>query len=80
MKEEVRRKITEIIGEMHCPKDFECAESGFEELCRVRNIGLESYLECLEPDAKYCMFNLPFGKRYYCRCPLRVYLAQTLKM
>ncbi|MBA7708983.1 hypothetical protein ES703_117890 [subsurface metagenome] len=44
MKEEVRNRITEIIGEMHCPKDFNCAESGFDELCMAKNIGLESFL------------------------------------
>ncbi len=79
MQEEIRRKITEIMGEMTCPKDFECAESGFDKLCSARNIGLESYLECLEPDSRYCTFNLPFSNIYYCRCPLRVYIAQTLK-
>ena len=79
MKEEVSRKITEIIGEMHCPEDFSCAESGFTELCKAKDIGLESFLECLEPDPSHCKFALAFGHAYYCRCPLRVYISKTLK-
>jgi hypothetical protein len=35
---------------MHCPKNFSCAESSFEIFCKTRDFGLDSYLECLEPD------------------------------
>lgn len=79
MNEEVRRKITELIGEMHCPDDFKCAEQGFEELCMVKDIGMDSFLVCLEANPSACKFALAFGHSYYCRCPLRVYISKTLK-
>lgn len=79
MDEEVRRKITEIIGEMECPKGFKCADSGFERFCKARDFGLENYLECLEDNPRNCRFALPFGEGYFCQCPLRVYLAKKLK-
>ncbi len=80
MKEEYRKKIEELIGQMQCPKDFKCAESGFENLCKARDLGLESYLECLEDNPSRCLFAQSFGNKYYCRCPLRVYLAKQLNI
>ena len=80
MDEETRKKIDEIIGEMHCPKGFRCAESGLEHLCKAKNIGLEHYLECGEDDPSHCNFSLNFGAGgYYCQCPLRVYISSKLK-
>jgi hypothetical protein len=79
MKEEHRKKIQEIIGEMKCPKNFECAEMGFENLCKARDFGLERYLECLEKYPGQCRFALRYGSGYFCQCPLRVYVAKTLK-
>ena len=48
MKEEHRKKIKEIIGDMKCPKNFICVEAGFTNLCKAKDFGLERYLECLE--------------------------------
>ncbi len=79
MKEEHRKKIKEIMGEMQCPKNFNCAESGFEVICKAKDLGLESYLKCLEPNPKDYKFALPYGYNHFCQCPLRVYLAKKLK-
>ena len=48
MKAEVSKKIEEIMAGMKCPKDFRCADSGFERLCRAEDIGLENHLLCFE--------------------------------
>ncbi len=79
MKDEDRKKIEEILDRMICPKNFKCADSGFEQLCKARNIGLENYLDCLEENPSACLFALPFGSGYLCHCPLRVYLSRELK-
>ena len=80
MDEETRKQIDDIIGQMQCPKGFRCADSGFEQLCKAKNIGLEHYLECGEDDAPSCKFSLTFGNlAYYCQCPLRVYISRTLR-
>ncbi len=79
MKDEDRKKIEEIMVGMQCPKSFLCAEKGFENLCRAEDIGLESYLTCMEEKSLVCSFVLSFGSRYFCQCPLRVYLAKKLK-
>jgi len=79
MKEEDRRRIEEIVDGMQCPKDFQCVESGFERMCKAKDFGLESYLECLDGNPQGCPFSLSFGEGHFCRCPLRVYLSKNLK-
>ena len=78
LKDDDQRKIEEIIGKMSCPKAFKCAESGFAGLCRARDFGVDSYLECLDESGHECQFALPFGDGYLCQCPLRVFLAKKL--
>ena len=81
MKKEYRKKIGKILGHMECAKGFMCAESGFERLCKARDFGNESYLECLEKTYPPCPFALVYHYDHetrFCRCPLRVYLAQNL--
>ncbi len=80
MKDEDRKKVEEIMAGMQCPKNFKCAESGFEHLCRSRDFGVENYLECIEENPSACPFALSFGYVHFCQCPLRVYLAKKLKM
>ena len=77
--EEDRRRIEEIIGKMTCPKGFRCAESGFEDLCKARDFGVDSYLDCLDENQPRCLFALPFADIHLCQCPLRVFLAKKLQ-
>ena len=81
MEKELKRQIEKIIGAMECPKDFKCCESDFANVCKAKDIGIESFLECLEenPQMQMCKFSFPFGNAYFCKCPLRVYIAETLK-
>jgi len=80
MEEKDRKKVEEIVAGMQCSKNFKCAESGFEHLCRSRDFGVENYLECLEKNSSSCPFALSFGYVYLCQCQLRVYLAKKVKM
>ncbi len=79
MEHKVKKEIADIVGEIECPKDFKCYKSGFHKLCRAKDIGIESFLECLEKDPKQCKFSLSFGLIHLCQCPLRVYIAKKLK-
>jgi hypothetical protein len=74
-----RKRIEEIIAAMQCPKDFECYKSRFTKLGKARDIGLKSFLVCLEENPELCQFSLQFGNSYFCTCPLRVYIARELK-
>jgi len=79
MEQDHMRQIEKIIGGMKCPRDFKCYKSGLENLCKAKDIGIESFLECLEKNTQECKFSLSFGYSYYCQCPLRRYIAKRLK-
>jgi len=70
--------IEEITKHFSCPKDFKCCKSGFENLCKATDIGLRSFLECLEENPLDCPFAVSFGFSYFCQCPLRIYLKREL--
>jgi hypothetical protein len=76
--EKLLQRIQELLGQLDCPKGFPCVESDFTELCKARDIGLESFLECREAEPNSCPFSLAFGEGHFCKCPLRHYLARGL--
>ena len=79
MKAEVSKKIEKIMAGMKCPKDFRCAESGFERLCKAEDIELDNHLLCLEDNPFQCNFSVVVETKHFCTCPLRVYLSKKLK-
>ena len=76
MEESTKRKLEEIIGQMKCPKDFVCYKSGFKTLCKAEDVGMQSYLKCLEENPSDCIFSLGYAESHYCTCPLRCYIAK----
>jgi len=77
-QEDIREKIKEIIGEIQCPREFCCLDVGFDKSCKVKDVGLEQYLECLEETPHHCQFSVSYGSKHYCSCPLRVYMYKKL--
>jgi hypothetical protein len=73
-----QKEIEKIIGQFNCPKDLICYKSGFEVLCKAQDIGVESFLICLEEDPRKCKFSLPLERGDICECPLRIYIAKKL--
>lgn len=78
MDADLRKKVEEFIGGMKCPKGFKCVDSGFEFLCKAKDHGMSSYLDCLENEPSKCTFALSFGYGHLCQCPLRAYIAKRL--
>jgi hypothetical protein len=79
LPDDITREIEKIINGLRCPKDHKCYKSGFELLCSAKDIGIASFLECLEKKPDQCKFSFPFGLIYLCECPLRIYLAKRIK-
>jgi hypothetical protein len=79
LPDDIKKEIEKIIDGLQCPKDFKCYKSGFELLCSAKDIGIASFLECLEKKPEQCKFSFPFGLIYLCECPLRIYLAKKMK-
>ncbi len=78
MEQTYEREIEEVIGQTACPKGVACHGSAFEVLCKAKDIGVESFVVCLEEKPFVCKFAVPFGYSYYCRSPLRIYIAKKL--
>ena len=73
-----KKEIDAILNGLQCSKDFVCCTSGLKKLCKAEDIGLGSFLICLEKDPKACNFFVLFGDKHFCQCPLRVYIAKKL--
>jgi hypothetical protein len=80
VRESHKKEIEEIIRVIQCPKDLECYKSGFEILCKAKNVGVGdgSFLVCLEKYPQKCGF-VSLERGYLCECPLRIYIAKKLK-
>ena len=79
MKEEERKKIEQLMGEIQCPKDFKCVKENFDRLCQVKKFGNDEHLECLEINPSHCPFAVLFTYRNICICQMRMYIFQKLK-
>jgi hypothetical protein len=56
-----------------------CHEQGIEKLCKAKDLGLESFAECLEEDPSDCASSFTLEDSHYCYCPLLVYMVNKLK-
>jgi len=83
MENEVKKKIEEMMKTTECPKDFICYKSGLEDLCKAKDFGAQSFLECLEGNPRECPFSItlraPLETASFCECPLRVYICHKLE-
>ena len=79
MDTSLTKEIEIIMKVLECPKDFVCYKSGFKRLCRAEDIGLQSFLQCLEMNPLDCKFSLEYGGLFICRCPLRKRIKKNLK-
>jgi hypothetical protein len=59
-----------------CPEGCRCHNNGTECLCKAADVGLETYVECLEASPFECPSAIRFGGIYYCSCPTVVHLTK----
>lgn len=67
----------ELLGGKECTGDLVCCSGGDEQLCRVRSIGSDSFLICLEKK-RQCSFAISFGGGFLCTCRVRIHIARML--
>ena len=53
-------------------------EPGVGFACNAIDVGLDSYVRCLEEDSE-CPFSVPYTDSLFCKCPARVYFAKELE-
>jgi hypothetical protein len=72
--------VEEVMHETELPKDFKYYKPGVGFTCKAKDVGMESYLACLEEHPLECKFSVGFfGDRYYCSCSARIYVAKILE-
>ena len=76
----IKAYLDGLVRSIKCSKDFACAKSDFETLCRARDVGLQSNLVCLEEDCSECDYRVKSDVGQFCQCPIRVYLGKALKV
>ncbi len=69
--------IENIMQGMDCPRDFDCHQSGFENLAEVGIVGDFKMIECLGERGHTCEFGFSFGLGVICKCPLRIFIAKN---
>ena len=79
MESAIQEHIEEMMDGLQCPKEFSCYTSGFKNLCKARDVGLESFVACLMNDPLACKFSILFGDVFFCQCKLRVYITKKLR-
>jgi hypothetical protein len=74
-----KKEVEKIIGEVECLEDFKCYESGFNFVCKAKDVGTKKpLLLCFQKGPLKCAFvNVSAG--FICECPLRAYIARHLK-
>jgi hypothetical protein len=76
MERDVQKKIEEFVEKHNHPKDCECYQAGKGVRCKAKDIGLESYVVCLNHDPIHCKHSLFFGDVYFCTCSIRITIAK----
>ena len=62
MEKDIQKEIEEIVDGLKCPRDFICYKSGFQQLCKVSDIGLQNFLICLDGHTGDCKFSVYFSE------------------
>jgi hypothetical protein len=78
MEQEYVQRIQELLK--HCPKDREVSKTEFGIPCKTKDVGLDSFFECLEKNPYMCRSHLRFGDLSLCSCPVRISIAKEFKM
>ena len=78
---EARNKMQEITTQFPCQSKYKCYNSSLTDLSRVKKYGAEDLVQCLEKDLpKKCGHSFSFGYKYFCKCPLRLYIVNEFNM
>ncbi len=77
METQQTHETKELMGE--CDPGCKCHGRGREKLCKARDIGLETFVECLEEFPFECGNSISYGAISYCSCPPRVQIAKELE-
>ncbi len=80
MEKLTKEFVEQILGDKTCESGLICIESDFDELCKVMDIGMKSYMVCLEEDTNCSFAITPFrhdnDDNWWCTCPVRMHISK----
>jgi hypothetical protein len=68
-----------VVHEPRLYKDCKWFKPGLGFSCKAKDIGLKSFVQCLEKDSFICPFSVSYAYTYYCNCPARIYMIKELE-
>lgn len=68
-----------LINGLKLAEDCKGYIPGFGVSCKARDIGLKSYVKCLEKDSCRCPFSVSYAHSHYCTCSVRIHMTKKLK-
>ena len=69
-------RLQELMRTTECPRGFACVQPGNTDVCKVKDWGVEGYVDCLDPRGRDCRFGILFGNGVLCKCPVGLHLAR----
>ena len=79
MQSNSQNKAEKITGDINCLSDCHCHKVGVGVLCKAEDIGLETFLVCLEKNSRECDFSIGFGNLFFCSSPVRISVTKEFK-
>jgi hypothetical protein len=80
MKQAHMMVIERAIKGLKLPPNFKWHTPGMGFTCKAEDVGLGSFVKCLENENGACPFSMPYADSNYCKCFARIYMARELKM
>lgn len=77
--QQIKHEAEYAIHGLGLPQGCEWFRPGFGFTCKAKDIGLDSYVECLEKDSVKCPFSVSYAYSFYCKCFARVNLAKAIE-
>jgi hypothetical protein len=78
--EQVNMQEIEELMEFFRFDGFGGPERNVEHLCEARDIGMTTFVECLEQNLNRCPNALSYGDSWYCSSRARVHITKGLRM
>jgi len=68
--------IIDLKNKNGCDFNYRCSTQDIFNICPVKDISLDDFIQLINYPVS-CLHSISFGYRYYCNCPVRIYIAKN---
>ncbi len=72
------QRMKESLAGQKLLAECERYKPGVGFICKAKDIGLDSFVMCLEQNSHSCVFSIRYAHSYFCKSPARVLAAKEL--